>query len=146
MDTMTKLPRGRSRILHAAKLSLLSGCLLAEAMANETPGNEYRLSVRPSICVSYDSEAPCLMSMQVSWESTRIADVCLQEAESLASLHCWQSARRGDLEVHYADSSDALYWLVDETTRDVLAQAEVVVINRDLRDSRKRRRHVWSIL
>lgn len=138
------------RRIHLAslRLLLLAGALLLPAASGAQPADTaaYRLQVRPSICVSYDSAAPCRMSMQVSWESRSAADVCLLQALSDEPLACWDNARRGDTEVHYADTADVRYQLVDAKSRDLLAEADVVVINRDLRSSRKRRRHVWSIL
>jgi Protein of unknown function (DUF3019) len=107
---------------------------------------EFRLQVRPSICVSYDNETPCRMSMQVSWEATVVSDVCLLQTEQQEPLACWDNASSGATEVQYADTRDVQYVLVTAISRDVLAEADVVVINRDLRSSRKRRRHVWSIL
>ena len=109
-----------------------------------TPG--YTLLVRPSICVSYDSDEPCSMSMQVSWEGAAPADVCLRDASLTPMLHCWQDSNRGSVAIDYANTVDVRYQLVEEASLGVLAEADVKVINRDLRDSRKRRRHVWSIL
>jgi len=125
--------------------------LLATSALWAVPGasaqdDAFELKVRPSICVSYDSASPCVMSMEVSWAGTRMADVCLREETNATPLRCWDDAREGRHEVQYADTTDVHYSLVDANTESVLAESEVVVINRDLRDSRKRRRHVWSIL
>lgn len=108
--------------------------------------NSFRLYARPSICVSYDSDALCSMALEVSWESDVHADVCLREQEQDPMLRCWENARQGTMELVYADTQDVRYALVDAVSESLLAETEVVVINRDLRDSRKRRRHVWSIL
>lgn len=86
------------------------------------------------------------MSMQVSWEGTAPADICLRDAINTPMLHCWENSNRGSVAIDYANTIDVRYQLVEETSLGVLAEAEIKVINRDLRDSRKRRRHVWSIL
>lgn len=133
---------------------LLLGCLALatagpasySAGANADRATDYRLSIKPSICVSYDSEAPCEMLMLVSWEASQNADVCLKQAMQEPDLFCWQNARRGSVDIAYTDYVDLVYQLVEESSSVVLAEAEVMVINRDLRSSRKRRRHVWSIL
>jgi hypothetical protein len=128
-------------------LAALPAALLAfPGKASESDAPEFRLFVRPSICVSYDSEEPCTMSMEVRWEGEAPADVCLRDAEAPPMLHCWQDSARGRVEIDYANTIDVRYQLVEEGSLGVLAEAEVKVINRDLRDSRKRRRHVWSIL
>lgn len=124
---------------------LAAACpLLAPAVAAQD--ETFELKVRPSICVSYDSASPCVMSMEVSWAGSRMADVCLREEANEVPLRCWDDAFEGWHEVQYADTTDVHYSLVDANSESVLAETEVVVINRDLRDSRKRRRHVWSIL
>ena len=131
------------------RLALFTGVALLLALpgeASESNAPAYRLFVRPSICVSYDSSAPCTMSMQVSWEGEAPADVCLRDAVAPPMLHCWQDTNRGSVAIDYANTVDVRYQLVEESSQGVLAEAEVKVINRDLRDSRKRRRHVWSIL
>lgn len=130
-----------------AALATLPALLLAfPGKASESDAPEFRLFVRPSICVSYDSEAPCTMSMEVRWEGEAPADVCLRDAVAPPMLHCWQDSESGRVEIDYANTVDVRYQLVEEDSHGVLAEAEVKVINRDLRDSRKRRRHVWSIL
>lgn len=131
---------------HLAPLAAAALLLAIPGQASESSAPEYTLLVRPSICVSYDSEAPCTMSMQVSWEGEAPADVCLRDALATPMLHCWQDTDRGSVAIDYANTVDVRYQLVEETSQGVLAEAEVKVINRDLRDSRKRRRHVWSIL
>lgn len=128
------------RTLHAAALAFVAGASQAQAPAT------YSLQVKPSICVSYDADAPCSMSMQVAWQASVPGDFCLLQVQREEPLACWDHARAGNTEVQYADTSDVQYQLVDAKSRAVLAEADVVVINRDLRASRKRRRHVWSIL
>jgi len=131
---------------HLAWTLALVFLLVLGAQAGFAKEEEFHLQVRPSICVSYDSSAPCVMSMQLSWEAPRLVSVCLRETEAENPLRCWDEVHAGQHEVQYADTTDAHYLLVDAHTQAVLAEADVVVINRDLRDSRKRRRHVWSIL
>ncbi len=120
--------------------------MVPAGQASEDLAHGYKLYVRPSICVSYDRDVPCTMSMQVSWEGEAPADVCLRDATTTPMLHCWQDSNRGSVAIDYANTVDVRYQLVEETSLGVLAEAEIKVINRDLRDSRKRRRHVWSIL
>ncbi len=86
------------------------------------------------------------MAMVVSWEGEGMTNVCLRDEVLTPVLHCWRNASEGTVAVDYANTTDVMYQLIEETTLGVLAEAEVKVINRDLRSSRKRRRHVWSIL
>lgn len=148
MDATSTLFRTPCRWQTGLVSALFTACALAglEARASDNPPDDFRLLVRPSICVSYDSESPCEMAMQISWEGMRPADVCLKEALREPDIFCWQNARTGSIDVAYSDTGDVLYQLVDENSSFVLAEAEVIIINRDLRSARKRRRHVWSIL
>lgn len=135
-------------VLRGTLLPLVGSLVLLAlpSRASEAAAVEWQLSVRPSICVSYDSEQPCTMAMEVSWEGNAHIDVCLRDSVDEPMLHCWADARQGRIEVSYSNTDDVLYQLVEETTDAVLAEAEIKVINRDLRSVRKRRRHVWSIL
>jgi hypothetical protein len=145
-------PRGRNYSLPIGALvfALIAVMLLLfplkASLAGETSAPRYRLHVRPSICVSYDSAEPCTMAMEVSWEGEGMTNVCLRDEMLTPVLYCWKNASAGTIAVDYANTTDVMYQLIEETTLGVLAEAEVKVINRDLRSSRKRRRHVWSIL
>jgi hypothetical protein len=130
-------------------ISALAASLLFASngsIASEKSASPYRLRVRPSICVSYDSTQPCTMAMEVTWEGDIPADVCLRDPLITPMLFCWKNAREGSINLDYANTTDMVYQLVEEISQGVLAETQVKVINRDLRSSRKRRRHVWSIL
>lgn len=129
--------------------TLCCGMLLATTVplqAAEAAADGYVLRVRPSICVSYNSEEPCRMELQVSWQGPARTELCLRELMRDPLLQCWQNAGTGRLDIEFANNADVSYQLEDGLTSGGLAQSSVKVINRDLRTSRKRRRHVWSIL
>lgn len=119
---------------------------VCRVQAADTSDSAYSLRVRPSICVSYNGDEPCRMDLQVSWEGPVRAELCLRELLRDPLLQCWKNAARGSVDIEFANSSDVLYQLQDSITQGALAESPVTVINRDLRNSRKRRRHVWSIL
>lgn len=132
----------------ALLLVLLTGGLVLPvfSVSAADPDDSYQLSIRPSICVSYDNEAPCEMMLNISWRGGNGAPVCLNTAAEPSPISCWENTLSGELEVPYAQNTNSVYQLVDREDNRVLADAEVQVISRDLRDSRQRRRHVWSIL
>ena len=136
---------------HVLGRGLLCGlvlCLLPmqKGLAGESAEPDFHLSARPSICVSYDSSAPCTMALELRWQGDATTDVCLREAGADQALRCWESGRAGRLELEYANTENVLYQLVAAGDLSILAEAEIKIINRDLRSSRQRRRHVWSIL
>lgn len=125
--------------------SLMSGMVLA---ADSSTAGAYSMQVRPSICVSYNSDEPCTMALRVSWQGPSAAEVCLHELMRDPLLQCWQNSNNGNLDLNFANTGDVQYQLQQGSvaTANPVAAADVKVINRDLRNSRKRRRHVWSIL
>ena len=131
-----------------AALVLSSLCLsaLIPTAYGAAADDNYELNIRPSICVSYDSEEPCVMMLSISWAGGTGEPVCLKTAAEPAFITCWSNQVAGETEQPYENSTNVVYQLVSMQNSRVLADAEVQVISRDLRDSRRRRRHVWSIL
>jgi len=86
------------------------------------------------------------MDLRLSWTATTASDVCIRIEGGDSMLHCWQQQRGGELEVALQRQDSAVFHLLDTRSLTVLDQAEVTVVSRDLRDSRRRRRHVWSII
>lgn len=125
---------------------LFTGSLLAAAACAAQAAFRYDLHIRPSICVSYDSDQPCAMLLKIDWRGDTRQPVCLRESSDDAFITCWNNVLAGNAEVPYENTEDLVYQLVSMQNNAVLAEADVRVISRDLRDSRRRRRHVWSIL
>lgn len=121
------LPSGHSQVVSAAD-------------------STYALHVRPRVCVTFTSDSLCAMELEVTWSAPVLADVCLKIKEANATLQCWQQQRTGDFTVALARDSNAMLQLLDASLETVLNEVEITVVSRDLRDSRRRRRHVWSIL
>jgi hypothetical protein len=119
---------------------------MSASYAAENAETGYVLEVQPSICVSYNSEEPCTMEMQVSWQGPGAPEICLRELLRDPLLQCWQNTGTGSTELTFINAEDAQYQLQHGASDSALVTADVKVINRDLRNSRKRRRHVWSIL
>lgn len=131
-------------ILSQITASLLcTGISFSHAASNEAI---YELEIRPSICVSYDSEEACVMMLNISWVGGNGDPICLNTAADANYITCWDNTLTGDIEQPFDDSGNVVYQLVSMQNNQILADAEVQVISRDLRDARQRRRHVWSIL
>jgi hypothetical protein len=129
--------------------ALLLGCCLSAICLFTTAAtgdDNYELLIRPSICVSFDNEEPCIMMLAISWAGGSGEPVCLNTATDASYITCWNDSFTGETEQPYENSGNVVYQLVSMQNNRILADAEVQVISRDLRDSRRRRRHVWSIL
>lgn len=85
------------------------------------------------------------MELEVSWQSPHAMDLCLRLRDGDETLQCWRQAREGHFRMSYASESAITLQLVSGSL-SVLDEVEVKVLSRDPRDSRRRRRHVWSIL
>lgn len=106
----------------------------------------FELQVRPRVCITLESDSSCPMLLAVTWSGPVAADVCLKLEDSDSMLQCWQQQRAGEFELELVRSSNAVVQLLDSASNTILDEAEVTIVSRDLRESRRRRRHVWSII
>lgn len=142
MNNKNKLKQGNRQYL----LLPIGYVILAAppAFAADTTGT-FMLETQPSVCVSYNRDEPCRMPLTLHWRGPN-TDACVRELLRDPLLQCWQRAGEGEVEVEFSNAEDVRYQLQGQADGQPLADADVKVINRDLRSSRKRRRHVWSIL
>ena len=110
--------------------------------AAEPPKAE--LLVSPKVCAGQAGQ-PCDMELEVTWSAPSAMDLCLRLRDSGETLECWQQAREGRYTMPFASETSVGLQLVDAALC-VLDEFEIKVVSRELRDTRRRRRHVWSIL
>lgn len=127
----------------ACLLALFPWQLTAAATA---AGESLSLEVRPRVCVRLSGEEMCAMHLLIRWKAERERDVCLRFAGEETSLQCWQAQRQGVWEMSLERENNTTVQLLDPDSEAVLLESLIPVISRDLRDTRRRRRHVWSIL
>tara|TARA_R110002072_G_scaffold170552_2_gene324157 strand:+ start:90722 stop:91189 length:468 start_codon:yes stop_codon:yes gene_type:complete len=120
--------------------------ICAPTFALATSVEEYvTLSAQPRICVMTPGEQVCSMQMLVSWTAVSDISVCLKFPEQAEALHCWQAQQQGEFSVSVSREENVSVQLLDAQTNQILSEVEIPVIKRDLRDTRRRRRHAWSI-
>jgi hypothetical protein len=133
-------------VLQCALIRCPFGLLAATAaQAEELANSPYKLEANPSVCISYDREQPCTMPLHIRWQGPTSEELCLQELLKDPLLQCWHQQQQGAVDLQFSNTTDVGYRLQDQRTATTVADTSVKVINRDLRNSRKRRRHVWSI-
>ncbi|TFH74607.1 DUF3019 domain-containing protein [Gammaproteobacteria bacterium LSUCC0112] len=110
-----------------------------------TPGQEVTLHAQPRICVVPADKQRCSLQLKVAWTSATPRHVCLQLHGQSATLQCWQAQQSGDFSMMLAQTENILIQLLDAQTLEVLSDIDIPVIKRDLRDTRRRRRHAWSV-
>lgn len=106
----------------------------------------FAMQVRPRLCVLTPGESVCVMQFSVTWSAPAATDVCLTLAGDLIPLQCWQSQRDGEFEMRVERRDSTLVQLRDANNDALLLEEQIPIISRDLRDTRTRRRHAWSIL
>jgi hypothetical protein len=110
-----------------------------------TLGQEVTLHAQPRICVVPAGEQSCSLQLQVTWTSVTPRNVCLQLHGQSTTLQCWQAQQSGDFSMMLAQTENILIQLLDAQNFEVLSEVGIPVIKRDLRDTRRRRRHAWSV-
>jgi hypothetical protein len=104
------------------------------------------LRVLPKLCVKPMGDRMCAMQMTMTWIAVLEMDVCLKFKEDAELLHCWQAQRQGEISIAVEREGNITVQLLNHQSREVLIELQINVIERDLRETRRRRRHVWSIL
>jgi|GEM_PF-797025 len=103
------------------------------------------LEAHPQLCVIAPGEELCVVQMHLQWTTARERDVCIGFAHQPDFLQCWVGQQRGDHRVDLAYDENITVRLHDAQSGQILAELDIPVIKRDLRDTRRRRRHAWSI-
>lgn len=103
------------------------------------------LRVQPRLCVMPADQQTCSMQLVVTWRVAKNRNVCLQLPGEAQFLQCWQAQQSGEFSMTLARAENVNLHLLDAQTLEVLGDVEIPVIKRDLRDTRRRRRHAWSI-
>ncbi len=111
-----------------------------------SPPSGFAMQVRPRLCVLSPGESVCVMQFSVIWSATTATDVCLTFAGELEALRCWQQEREGEFEMKVERRQSALVQLREANSDTLLLEEHIPIISRDMRDTRSRRRHAWSIL
>lgn len=104
------------------------------------------MEVQPNICVSHGEEGPCNMAVSISWNARTPGDVCIKLKSMETALRCWRGASSGMVETEFNSGENETILLQSTGDGTVLVEKEITVVSRNLRDTRRRRRHVWSIL
>ncbi len=106
----------------------------------------FEMFVRPRLCVLRPGEALCTMQFSVTWSAPLASDVCVQLVGDAAPLRCWQAQRSGEFAIPIERGNTTLVQLRESSSDSLLIEEQIPIIKRDLRDTRARRRHAWSIL
>lgn len=85
------------------------------------------------------------MQISVTWTADSQMDMCVKLGNQDELLHCWKAQKKGEFSLAVERSENTDIQLVDAQTLQLLSQIQIPVMTRDLRDTRRRRRHAWSI-
>ncbi|HBN15289.1 MAG: hypothetical protein CMQ46_11620 [Gammaproteobacteria bacterium] len=133
-------------VTSAKTLSVLwTWLLLLVSIPDATAEAGATLDAQPQLCVIAPGEKLCVAQMHLQWTTARERDVCIGFAHQPDFLQCWVGQQRGDHRVDLAHNDNITVRLHDAKSGQILAELDIPVIKRDLRDTRRRRRHAWSI-
>lgn len=128
---------------------LLTLALLLPALvtAEDVPGEDMRLTVKPVLCITDKRSPNCEMSFLVVWQSKLTGYYCLFNNFDAAPVRCWNEERTGRLTDDRTVQENFSYWMTDDDPDSRLAQVDVEVLRMDSDDRRRNRRtrHVWDI-
>lgn len=130
-------------------LTISVACVLAALPALAASADlPVTLVVKPLLCVLDKGATSCVMTFDVRWKSILAAEYCLNDGTQPAPLHCWASARDGDMQQQRQVSEEFIYWLTQPAGVEHLAEVKISVLRVDSADRRRERRarHVWDVL
>lgn len=115
--------------------------------AEEEPGNDLRLSVKPRLCITHAKSTNCDIAFLVEWRSKQKGRYCLFNDLEIAALRCWSDQRDGRQSDKRLFSESLTYWMTGYEAKVKLAVVTVEVLHLDSKDRRRKRRsrHVWDI-
>lgn len=123
---------------------LLAIVIWADAVSAEQSG--WRMEIKPKVCVIPESRSQCEVDAEISWVGKQTANICLLSSEQDAVLQCWNNAIYGSSVESIISSRQVIFHLVPEGKDDVLAECVMWVVTVPEKRTRRRRRHIWSLL
>lgn len=136
-----------SRIFAASRLTSTLGIVVASFSLNALAA-EPVLTARPGVCLlERPGNSPCVMAVELSWNSNGPGDYCLYSSQSDAAIACWTSAIVGQQHAELASRENVSFWLQEVPDDQHLAEITVRIVSLSQRNpQRRRRRHVWNVL
>ncbi|MFK8049488.1 MAG: DUF3019 domain-containing protein [Halioglobus sp.] len=131
-------PSSSSFILATVLTCLSWGALAAEPV----------LTARPGVCLLERAEkSPCVMAVELSWNSNGPGDYCLYGSQLSGAIECWTAASIGQKHVELASRENVSFWLQEVPNDEHLAEITIRIVSLSQRKpQRRRRRHVWNVL
>lgn len=125
----------------------LAMLLPAIAAAQDAPGSDLELEVKPVLCITDSRNPSCELSFFIVWQSDTTGYYCLFNDFGDGPLRCWSEERTGQTTDNRTVDKSFAFWMTGEDPASRLAEVEVEVLRLDSDDRRRRRRsrHVWDI-
>ena len=109
--------------------------------------DEIILTIKPNICVAPRGQESCISTINISWESIRKGNYCLNSDLSIQSLKCWKSINRGFYQHKLTFKQNIIYMMSDKISNIKLVTA--IMKFKSLKPHRKyKKRHSrfpWSL-
>jgi len=85
------------------------------------------LQLKPNRCVALHQGQVCYQTVQLFWSAPQAGVYCLYQQHSEQPLHCWQDVNAGEYRYEFASDASVQLHLVNEQTKNIVAQAGLQV-------------------
>ncbi len=128
-------------------LLFIPGFLNAQSSDPDAEGSEFKLTIKPHICIAPRGQTSCISRIDVYWESNRLADVCLYSSIDSAQLQCWEQHQAGMFQHKVSLIKNLDYWLTPLNQQLMLVKSSVkfAALKPHRKHSRRRNQLPWSI-
>ena len=111
----------------------------------DTP-SVWTLSIKPRICIMPQNQQLCEMESDIFWSGQTKADICLLSSMQSDNVQCWSNALQGHLIEKIVINKQISYWLSPTGSNKVLVKSQILIVTIPDKNTKRRRRHIWSLL
>ena len=128
--------RAASESTHTETLDYQSGTL------------SLKIKVRPGLCLRYQSEDVCELTVEIQWYDSRPGDYCLHSGQDDKEIQCWNQRLSAERTEKRSISEDLTYWLSHPGDNQPLVAAtiNIATLVGDRRSHKVKRRHIWNLI
>ena|GEM_PF-729794 len=85
------------------------------------------LLAKPERCVALHKGQTCYQKINFNWSVDISGDYCLVEYTSNDIIECWKNSKQGSLKYDMQSTTDLLFYLIEEKTRERIASVKLTV-------------------
>lgn len=106
---------------------------------------QLELDIVPKVCVIGRSNDYCHEAVVVEWRSRAPLNVCLAVDVDHNFAFCWSDVKEGKFEWEQKTQQDITFLMQSPNGQHTYGSASLSVVKTQNRQTRRRRRHAWSL-